>query len=115
MLYINGAFQCYTIELPWHNNAVPHSCIPEGKYMLAKRWSAKFGDHLLLADVPGRSLILFHPANNALKQLKGCIAPVTELLQPGLGLMSGTALKGLLNKVYPAMQNEPIFLTIKKH
>jgi hypothetical protein len=47
-------------------------------------------------------LILFHPANNALRELNGCIAPVTQLSGPGLGLMSRkafTKLKGLVYKV----------------
>lgn len=111
-LTINGVFQCHTIELPWHNNAPRRSCIPEGKYMIGKRWSAKFGDHLLVADVPGRDLILFHAANNALKELKGCIAPVTTPIGPGQGSGSRKALQGILKKVFPTMQTTPIYLII---
>jgi hypothetical protein len=35
---------------------------------------------LEVIDVKNRKLILFHPANNALKELNGCIAPVTKLV-----------------------------------
>ena len=70
-------FLCYTIELPWNNNKRNISCIPEGKYEIEPRFSKRFKHHLILKDVIGRSLILFHPANDALKDLDGCIAPVT--------------------------------------
>jgi hypothetical protein len=114
VLFINGAFQCNTIELPWHNNVPQHSCVPEGKYLLLKRWTAERGYHLLLADVPGRALILIHPANNATKELQGCIAPVTVLVKPGEGTGSKAAAKALFQKVFAAMQTQPVYLTIKK-
>jgi len=114
VLTINGVFQCYTIELPWLNNAHQHSCVPEGRYLLLKRWTAERGFHLLLADVPGRALILMHPANNAAKELQGCIAPVKVLVQPGMGTGSKAAAKYLFQKVFAAMQTQPVYLTIKK-
>ncbi|MGG9960201.1 DUF5675 family protein [Ferruginibacter sp. SUN106] len=114
LLYINGAFQCYTIELPWLNNAPQHSCVPEGRYLLLKRWTAERGFHLLLTDVPGRALILMHPANNAIKELRGCIAPVSALVQPGIGIKSKLAVEALFTKVFAAMQTKPVYLTIKK-
>ena len=55
-------------------------------------------------DVKNRSLILFHPANNALQELNGCIAPVTKLSGPGLGLMSRKAFSKLKNLVYKALE-----------
>jgi hypothetical protein len=73
----------YTIELPWKNNQAGVSCIPEGKYDLVKRWSPKFGSHLQILNVPGRELILIHPANDALLELRGCIAPVCLLTGAG--------------------------------
>jgi hypothetical protein len=71
--------------LPWKNNETRVSCIPEGKYFIKKRYSQKFQWHLEIENVQNRSLILFHPANNALQELNGCIAPVTKLSGPGLG------------------------------
>ena len=53
-----------------------------------------------------RSFILFHPANNALKELNGCIAPVTKLSGPGLGLMSRKAFERLKTLVYQALDNK---------
>lgn len=68
-----GRLVTYTIELPWKNNQARVSCIPEGTYELVKRWSPKFGRHWKVMDVPGRKDILIHPANEALRELKGCI------------------------------------------
>jgi hypothetical protein len=112
-LYIEEEFQCYTIELPWLNNQPMSSCIPEGKYEMKKRWSPKHKWHLLVKGVPNRSLILLHPANNAQKELKGCIAPVTILTGIGTGSGSLTAFIKLMTKVFDAMKTETVFLTIK--
>ncbi|GAC1537991.1 MAG: DUF5675 family protein [Sediminibacterium sp.] len=104
---------CYTIELPWLNNRSNHSCIPEGSYRMVKRYSEKFQWHLHLTDVPGRELILLHPANNALLELSGCIAPVTELKGPGQGIQSRRAFHLLMQQVNEALQaGETILLTI---
>ena len=114
-LTINGAFICYTIELPWLNNQPQLSCIPEGQYKIVPRFSKKHGKHLLIKDVPGRALILLHPANNAQKELKGCIAPVSVNTGPGKGSASRRAFNKLMATVIPAIGNEPILITILKN
>ena len=114
-LTINGEGPplCYTIELPWRNNEQKKSCIPAGVYTVTKRYSQKFKWHLHINNVPGRSLILMHPANNAEIELQGCIAPVTLLTAPGTGLASKLAFQKLMTLVTDALQrNETIFLTI---
>ena len=78
-LFNSDKFLCHTIELPWNDNKRNTSCIPEGTYEVEPRFSKRFKHHLILKDVKGRSFILFHPANDALKELQGCIAPVTYL------------------------------------
>ena len=105
-LECEGKLICNTIELPWKNNETRVSCIPEGKYFIKKRYSQKFQWHLEIENVQNRSLILFHPANNALQELNGCIAPVTKLSGPGLGLMSRKAFSKLKNLVYKALDNK---------
>jgi hypothetical protein len=97
---------CNTIELPWKNNEKRVSCIPEGRYFIRKRYSQKFKWHLEVVDVKNRSYILFHPANNALLELNGCIAPVTKLSGPGLGLMSRKAFEKLKTFVYAALDSK---------
>ncbi len=70
--------------------------------------------HLEVMDVQNRSLILFHPANNALQELHGCIAPVTKLSGPGLGLMSKKAFAKLKTFVFKALdQNESVLLIVE--
>ncbi|MFC4722236.1 DUF5675 family protein [Geojedonia litorea] len=109
-----GRFLCHTIELPWKDNKRTVSCIPEGIYEIVPRFSTKFSHHLLVKGVPDRSLILIHPANDALKELEGCIAPVTYLSGLGTGTQSKTALQKLLSLVHQAQErHEPISLTIK--
>ena len=105
---------CNTIELPWLQNERNVSCIPEGRYELRKRFIKKFGLHLLVVDVPDRSWILIHPANHAKTQLKGCIAPVTELTGPGKGNESRLANERLKALVLEALERkEKVFITIK--
>ncbi len=106
---------CHTIELPWLQNRQNVSCIPEGRYQVVKRNTKERGDHLHVIDVPGRSWILFHPANNALKEIKGCIAPVSKLDAPGIGSLSRKATDKLLGLLFEAIdRGEEVFITIKK-
>ncbi len=113
-LFNSDKFLCYTIELPWNNNKRNISCIPEGVYEIEPRFSKRFKHHLILKDVKGRSFILFHPANDALKELQGCIAPVTYLSGIGKGVYSRDAMQKLLSLVYQAKdRKEQILLTIK--
>ena len=104
-LECEGKLICNTIELPWKENEKRVSCIPEGEYFLRKRYSRKFAWHLELVAVKNRSLILMHPANNALQELNGCIAPVTKLSGPGLGLQSRKAFAKLKSLVYGALDS----------
>ncbi|HPW98731.1 MAG TPA: DUF5675 family protein [Flavobacterium sp.] len=105
-LECEGKSICKTIELPWKMNETKVSCIPEGKYFIRKRYSRKFQWHIEVIDVKDRGLILFHPANNALKELNGCIAPVTKISGPGLGLMSRKAFVKLKSIAYKALDKK---------
>jgi hypothetical protein len=49
-------------------------------------------------DVKNRSEIIIHPANNAIVELRGCIAPVTIFdLKTGTGLDSPKAFKRFID------------------
>jgi hypothetical protein len=114
ILLLDGAAICSTIELPWKNNQSQVSCIPEGKYKLIKRYSPHLKWHLQLMDVPGRQLVLIHPANDAFTELKGCIAPVSVLTGEGKGNFSRLAFKKITSNLFPVLQaGNDIFLTIK--
>src|SRR4051794_34256095 len=84
-LLCNGALVSYTIELPWNHNTPQVSCIPEGRYALERRYSTRFGIVLQVMRVPGRADILIHAAYDALRELKGCIAPVSLVTGEGQG------------------------------
>ncbi|WP_228851450.1 DUF5675 family protein [Aegicerativicinus sediminis] len=112
-LFCNGNFICFTIELPWEGNRKNISCVPEGRYELFPRFSSKFGNHLLVRDVPGRNFILLHAANNAKQDLRGCIAPVHILNGIGKGLQSKEMLQRILSISHQAFEEKiTVSLTI---
>jgi hypothetical protein len=105
---------CQTIELPWKNNKRSISCIPAGRYRLVKREHPKHGSQLLLANVPNREGILIHPANFALRELQGCIAPVTKCTGEGQGNYSKVAFGRLEDLVQPVLEaEEAVWLVIR--
>lgn len=112
-LWYKGECICYTLELPWVGNQKQLSCIPEGRYTLKKRYSERFKEHLEVMDVVNRSLILFHPANNAQRELKGCIAPVSDFLAPGWGSRSRIAFEKLKQVVLPLLEQGTVLLIVK--
>jgi hypothetical protein len=116
-LLIDDQEVCHTIELPWLNNQRQVSCIPEGSYRLRKRYNAKFKWHLALEAVKGRSGILIHPANDAKKELLGCIAPVLYHTGIGKGVYSRKSLDLLLMKLNGVLTTKewiPFFIERKK-
>lgn len=113
VLYVDGKKFCNTIELAWHENKTGASCIPAGRYELAARNSEHFGNHVILKNVPGRELILIHPANDAIKELRGCIAPITTLTAPGKGNSSRAKFTPLMALIYARFTlHEKVFVLI---
>ncbi|KAB1068999.1 hypothetical protein F6U93_04390 [Tamlana haliotis] len=113
-LFFNNTFLGFTIELPWHDNERNISCIKEGTYTVKKRYSSKFKHHLQLIDVYNRKLILIHPGNDAKKDLRGCIAPVTQLSGIGKGALSRALHTKLISLCYQHLDlNNTLTLTIK--
>ena len=113
-IYNDGKLLCYSIELPWLHNQHNISCIPEGKYRMVKNYTKRHGLHLLLLEVPGRDAILIHPANDAKRQLLGCIAPVSILTGEGKGLESRIACDKVYQLAFDAIdRKEAVYLTIK--
>ena len=112
-LFHNTTFICNTIELPWLDNRSKISCIPQGRYRLYERYSPKHKLHLLVDGVCSRKLILIHPANDAVKELAGCIGPVSSLTGIGKGMGSRDAMKKLVQLLTPAFkQQQEAWLTI---
>lgn len=112
VLLHQGKTVCHTIELPWIGNKRMESCIPEGTYQIKRRFSPKFQHHFILENVPNRSYILIHPANDAQRELRGCIAPVVQLTAPGKGIRSVEAMTKLKKIIYAAIEEGEVWIKI---
>ena len=98
-ILIKGILLCRSIELRWANNERNVSCVPEGVYPVAIIQHPKFGECLQIDKVKGRSGILMHVANDAQKELRGCIAPVFSLTGNGKGQYSRLALNYVIENL----------------
>lgn len=113
MLFHKSQFLCFCIELSWGQNHRTRSCIPDGIFELEAFYSPHFGHHFLLKNVPDRTGILIHPANDASSELQGSIAPVSQLTGIARGLGSRRALQNLILRTEAFREiGEPLFLTI---
>ena len=111
-ILINGILVCRSIELRWANNERNVSCVPEGVYPVAIIQHPKFGECLLIDKVKGRSGILMHVANDARKELRGCIAPVFSSGGNGKGQYSKLALGYIIENLMRSDDKEH-FIDIK--
>ena len=112
MIFIQGVLLCRSIELRWANNERNVSCVPEGVYPVAIIQHPKFGECLQVNGVKGRSGILVHVANDAQKELRGCIAPVFSLSGNGKGQYSRLALNYIIENLKISGEKEH-FIDIK--
>jgi len=112
LIFIKGILLCRSIELRWANNERNMSCVPEGVYPVAIIQHPKFGECLQVNGVKGRSGILVHVANDAQKELRGCIAPVFSLSGYGKGQHSRPALNYIIENLKMSGEKEH-FIEIK--
>jgi len=75
--------QCYTLELPWRDNAPNISCIPCGEYDCEIVNSPRFHRVYHVRDVPGRSHVLIHSGNFAGDTSKGLRSDVAGCILLG--------------------------------
>ncbi len=114
-LFINGAFQCYTLEFPLPYSGHIASFIPEGNYLLTNEWNIKPGQHLNITGAGFRALIIMHSALQQMYPDRNCIIPTTSLLKTtGLLGESERALDKINSLILPALQQQLVTLTIKK-
>lgn len=82
----DGRRVCFTLELPWRDNASGVSCIPPGNYdvrYLARSTSGKYHDVYHVSGVPGRGGILIHGGNFAGDRTLGMRSDVLGCVLPG--------------------------------
>lgn len=114
------SFSCYSLELPWRNNAAFISCIPTGSYKCIWAWSPRLRKPTYrLLNVPDRGGVLIHASNFAgdtsldwRAQLLGCIS-----LGERIGIMEGQRAlllsRPAVRKFEDFMKHQPFVLEIK--
>ena len=122
LLNADGKHLCHTLENRWLNNEPRVSCIPPGIYprrlrkeggwhtRLAERFPDMHKGAIEIADVPGRTFILFHPLNTH-RETDGCVGTgvagewPTDDRQPGEPPTMHVVTKSALTyqRVYPGM------------
>lgn len=116
LLFIDGLFECYTLEDQYQEVKVMHeTCIPEGTYDVKfrtvggfhERYKKRYGNShygmLHLQDVPGFTYILIH-AGNTDEHTSGCLIvgetqQDLDVSEDGFIGSSGKAYVKLYNKV----------------
>ncbi|WP_322348418.1 DUF5675 family protein [Marivirga arenosa] len=68
-----------------------------------------------MKNLPGRSWILIHPANDALTELQGCIAPVMKLSGIGKGIHSRKAMDKLLESFEEVQKENELYISPLKN
>ena len=71
--------QRYFLELPWRDNEIGKSCIPEGVYIVDRDHSGRMQYYALRnEETAPRTFIEIHPATY-LRNLEGCLGPCMEI------------------------------------
>lgn len=102
-MYVNGIFQCYTLEDVVRPAGAPKvygkTAIPEGTYKVKLTMSQRFKYVLpLLVDVPGFEGIRIHPGNTA-ADTEGCILVGQSKKEPNFVGQSRLAFANLFQKL----------------
>ena len=104
-----GGFECYTLELPWRNNRVNVSRIPEDTYIAVQHVSPRFGNSIWLPEVPGRTEILVH-WGNFFRNTLGCILVGRTFFDiDGDGHVDVTHSKSTMEQLYDVIRFEQQF------
>lgn len=118
-LFVDDAFECYSLEDPVRdlsepNNKIPGmTAIPAGEYEVIIDMSKRFKKLLpLLLDVPGFTGVRIHGGNTA-ANTQGCILVGQHRGEDSIR-NSQAALKPLQDKIQDALDNgESVWITIK--
>lgn len=99
-LYIDGKFQCYTLEDVVRNKKIfGETAIPKGNYKVIINRSIRFGVDLpLLLNVPNYEGIRIHPGNTD-KDTEGCILVGLAVTEQNTLASSRIAFNALMEKL----------------
>jgi len=79
MMYVDGAYLCFTLEPHWDQSQGKPYCIPNGTYAADLEFSEKNGFITpRLTDVPGFTDIEIHPGNEPKDTLGCCLVGYTR-------------------------------------
>lgn len=103
-LFLDSAFQCFTLEDPVRETKIDgETAIPFGEYDALFYPSPAFKmTVILLLNVPGFDMIEFHPGNT-IKDTKGCIL-TGQGYKDGLLWRSRKAFEALMKQLKPTDQ-----------
>lgn len=106
-LYVDGKFQCFTLEDVIRDMKVfGETAIPEGKYKVIINKSARFKVDLpLLLNVPNYEGIRIHPGNTD-KDTEGCILVGQTVSEQNTLVNSRVAFNALMDKLKTAISIE---------
>lgn len=116
-LFIDGATECFTLELPLEYNGMENvqnkTCIPAGIYPVERLFSPHFNRMVPhVCNVPGRSEVEIHPGNVA-DDIRGCICLGEVRLSETMIGSSREACDAFNEKFESALaNNETVTLTI---
>ena len=117
-LFINGNFECFTLEDKDRNlesggiKVYSKSAIPRGKYEVIISFSNRFKQYMpLLVNVPQFQGIRIHTGNKA-ENTEGCLLLGKTKSKDFIGL-SKEAYSAFLAKLKKVEKNEKIFIEIK--
>lgn len=112
-LYINGAFECYTLEDAERASKIyGRTAIPKGRYEVIINWSNRFKQYMpLLLNVPDFEGVRIHAGNDATDTL-GCIL-VGRTRSPNWIGDSRAAYRSLFKKMMTVEKKEKIHITIE--
>lgn len=100
------------LELPWRDNTKNRSCIPAGEYVVKRRGSPTYGDHLAIQNVPDRTDILIHWGNFP-KDTEGCLIVGTGFSDiDNCGELEVTASRAAMKELYRLAKGDNIKLVI---
>lgn len=103
-LFGDGFTYC-TLELPWKNNEVSVSCIPEGVYQCEWINSPNLGWCYAVNNVYGRTVIRIHSGNYT-SQIEGCIlVGASHADINGDGKLDVTSSRNTLDALYSKLGN----------